>query len=129
MRIQGLTSTGIVGEAKIDGDALKVSPLRISGEDPDSDYLATSNSGYPARIGNTTTPQVVKSAPGIVQRVIINTGVANATITLRDGPSADVAVITVPDTAFRVIELGLVFTSDIRVVPNNTGLNFTVVWR
>ena len=122
--------SGEVGSLRLDPDSnLIVNPLRLAGEDPDGDYIAVAAAGNYTRIYGVTTPQTIKTAPGIVHRVIINVGVANAIIALRDGPSTDVAAITLPDSASRVIEVGAVFGSDIRIVPSNPGLDFTVIWR
>lgn len=76
--------------------------------------------------------QILKYGAGVIHRVIIGTPVNNKTVTLYDntsGTSNPILVITLPNSAIPFsMEMEIPFSTGLNVVPNDTGLNLSIVY-
>lgn len=71
----------------------------------------------------------IKSGPGILHTVLVNTPVAGGTVTLQDG-GVTIALITVPATAGNPFELtyDVQFFSNLSISVTGAGMDVTVSW-
>jgi hypothetical protein len=128
--VKAIDPNGLVRDIRSDssGNLSTTLGTRLAGEDLAVDAIAAAPLCNGTLVSGTATETVIKNAPGYVDAILVNTGVANATITLSDG-NTNIAVITCPDTATRHWPVRVRFGTNIKVTPSNNGLSFTVVWR
>lgn len=132
MTVKAIDPNGLVRDIRSDssGNLSTTMGTRLAGEDLDADIIRTGATGQVTWITNTTSQQVIKSAPGKLLRIVVGSASAAASITILNGASQTLATINVPQTSATVIyELGFDHNTDIRVTPGSTGLSFAVVWR
>jgi hypothetical protein len=78
---------------------------------------------------------VVKASPGILHRIVVNTALANGTITIYDNASAasgtKLGTLTVPAAVLLnhfVLEFGCAFANGLTIVGGTANIDFTVVY-
>lgn len=102
---------------------------RLAGEDLDADTQRVSIAGTPTRYTNSTAEQIVKSGPGYIHHIILESAPTSASsITVRNSTQILTVINIPPNAPWTRYELGFRCNTDIRVQASSVSLTYTVVW-
>lgn len=84
--------------------------------------------GNHARLQNVSTEQTVKSSAGVLKRIILsNSGGSAYTLTIKDNATT-LTVLNAPALSSAVFELGVEFTSSLKITPSNAAVDALVIY-